>query len=318
MRGVIEARALTKVRGTVVAVQGADFVAHPGRVTAFLGPNGSGKTSTFRLVSGLDRPTSGAVSVHGRPLREWPEPARVLGSLVDGTPVHPTWRVDEHLRVLGATHHLGRRQVERHLRLSGLQEIRSRRGRELSLGMRQRLGVAMATLAQPSSLVLDEPANGLDPQAMRWLRDRLVGHAREGGTVLLSSHLMKEVQHLAEDVVIILGGRIVWSSTLTEFVSRHAQETVVVSGPELARLVEALHRCGATVTRRPGHLEVQGVSRDAVGHAAYATCSEISELRSMLPSLEDVYVDFVDGHRELLPPAETGQDRPHPREQVLV
>lgn len=294
---MIETHRLTKRRGTRTIVDAAELTVCGGRVTAFLGPNGAGKSSTMRMVAGLDRPTSGTALVNGLPIARWARPATVLGSMIDPPAIHPRWRVQEHLRFLAATHDLPRTRVEAVIDECGLDPFRSRRGRELSLGMRQRLGVAMAVLAEPSTLLLDEPMNGLDPEGMRWLRGMLRAHAARGGAVLLSSHQMKEVQEIADDMVVILEGRIVTHRPLSSFVSSQDHRPTVARSPEAGRLECDLERAGVRVARAGDTLTIWGLSSDRVGTLACRLGIPLFELRNDDAALEEVYLDLVEARR---------------------
>ena len=293
MTHAISVRDLTKRHRHVVAVDSATFTAEPSRVTAVLGPNGSGKTSILRIVAGLDRPTTGVAHVGDRLIARHDDPAGVLGALVEGPAVHPSWRAGEHLSILAASLGLSGQRVRHVARECGVEPFGFQRGRSLSLGMRQRLGIAMAVLADPVALILDEPAIGLDPEAMRWLRRLVKEKAASGRTVLFSSHLMAEVEGLADDVVILQAGRVVWSPTLEQFMRAHTVATSVVATLEPDRLSDALARAGAQVRRQSSDLVVTGIEREAVGGVAFSIGTPVTELRSVTPSLEDVYLDFV-------------------------
>ncbi|SER59316.1 ABC-2 type transport system ATP-binding protein [Propionibacterium cyclohexanicum] len=290
---MIETVGLVKVRGQRRVVDDAYLKVAGGRVTAFLGPNGAGKSSTMRLIAGLDRPTAGTALVDGRPIGSWEHPASMLGGLLDPPAIHPRWRVHEHLRYLGATHGLSRSRVTEVVEECGLDGFRDRRGRELSLGMRQRLGIAMAILANPANLMLDEPANGLDPQGMRWLRRLLRHYAEAGAVVLLSSHQMREVQDIADDVAVILNGRIVTHRPIAKFLIGTDQRTVVRT-PDADRLGPAIQRAGGRIVNEPGRLVVVGLSGDQVGRLAFEHQAQLWELHTELAALEDVYLDFID------------------------
>ena len=201
---MIELQQLTKHYGDKVAVDGISAVVRPGVVTGFLGPNGAGKSSTMRMILGLDRPTSGTALVNGRPYVQAPAPLAEVGALLDAKGVDAGRSARNHLLALGATVGIGPRRVDEVLGLVGLSEVASKPAGEFSLGMGQRLGIAAALLADPSVLILDEPVNGLDLDGVRWIRSLLRGFADEGRTVLVSSHLMSEVQQVADRVVIVI------------------------------------------------------------------------------------------------------------------
>lgn len=309
---MIETVGLVKVRGDRRVVDDAYLKVDGGRVTAFLGPNGAGKSSTMRLIAGLDRPTSGRALVNGRPIAAWERPATVLGGLIDPPAIHPRWRVREHLAYLAATHGLGRSRVAEVAEQCGLGGFQHRRGRELSLGMRQRLGIAMAILADPANLMLDEPTNGLDPEGMRWLRALLRNYAAAGAVVLLSSHQMREVQDIADDVAVILGGRIVTHRPLARFLVGTDQRTVVRT-PDADRLAPVVERAGGRVIGDPDRLVVVGLSGDQVGRLAFQHQAQLWELHTETAALEDVYLDFI--NREIA--AESARP-PSPRRALPV
>jgi ABC-2 type transport system ATP-binding protein len=208
---------LTKTYGHVVAVDELSFSAKPGRVTGFLGPNGSGKTTTLRALLGLARPTSGSTTIGGVPYRELRQPARTVGAVIDSMGFHPSRSAAQHLKVLAVASGVGRGRVGEVLGLVGLADAAGRRVGGFSLGMRQRLNLAGALLGDPEVLILDEPLNGLDPEGIRWVRALLRGLASQGTTVLLSSHLLAEVASTVDDVVVIAKGHLVRQSSLAEF-----------------------------------------------------------------------------------------------------
>ncbi len=212
----VRAEHLTKTFGKVTAVHDLTFTAHPGRVTGFLGPNGSGKTTTLRMLLGLVTPTSGKALVNGAPYEHAPDPRRTVGALLEATGFHPGRKAADHLRVIAATARIPDSRVDDVLHQVGLTEAANRRVREFSLGMRQRLGLAAALLGDPPVLLLDEPANGLDPAGMAWLRTLLRDLAREGRTVLLAGHVLSEVARTVDDVVIVSAGRLRYEGPLTD------------------------------------------------------------------------------------------------------
>src|ERR671915_626606 len=239
---MLEVDSLTKRFGATLAVDGLSFKAEPGRVLGFLGPNGAGKTTTLRTLLGLTIPTSGSATVDGRPYRELRDPVRVLGAVLEGPQFHPGRTGRNHLRVLASAAGLPAGRVDEVLKLVELDGAGGRRVKGYSLGMRQRLSLAGALLGDPRGLVLDEPANGLDPQGIRWLRDFLRGRAAEGRTVLISSHVLAEVSQTVDDVVVISRGRVVGQGTLEELAG--ATGTVWVRSFDPDRLRESLRSRG--------------------------------------------------------------------------
>ncbi|SJN12080.1 ABC transporter [Leucobacter sp. 7(1)] len=213
---------LTKRHGSRTVLSDVTFQAHPGRVTGFLGPNGAGKSSTLRVLLGLDRPTLGTALVNGQPYRNLRDPLRTVGSMLDGSGAHPSRSARNHLAWVARSNGIPKTRVNAALEQVGLGSAARTRVGKFSLGMGQRLGLAAALLGEPSALVLDEPVNGLDPEGIRWIRGLLRGHADAGGTVLLSSHLMSEVAEIADDLVVIAGGRIVKTGTVAEVTRGYA------------------------------------------------------------------------------------------------
>ena len=221
----VEVRGLSKRFGPVQAVDDLSFRARPGAVTGFLGPNGSGKSTTLRMVLGLVRPDSGSATLGGRPYGRLRTPTRIAGAVLDNARAHPAMRCIDHLRLHARLGGHPRESAERAAELTGVDTFSSRRARSLSTGMRQRLALATALLGDPEVLILDEPSNGLDPQGMAWLRNFLETFADEGGTVLVSSHVLSELQQVAHDVVIIANGRLIKAGTMSEILSAARSKT---------------------------------------------------------------------------------------------
>ena len=219
---MISIRGLSKRHGPRAVLSDVTFQALPGRITGFLGPNGAGKSSTLRILLGLDRPTAGTALVDGHPYRNLRDPLRTVGSVLDGCGAHRSRTARNHLLWISRASGIPRRRVSEVLDRVGLADAGRTRVGRFSLGMGQRLGLAAALLGEPAALVLDEPVNGLDPQGIRWLRGLLRDHAGAGGTVLLSSHLMSEVAAIADDLVVIAGGRIVAVGTVERVTAGHA------------------------------------------------------------------------------------------------
>ena len=285
---------LTKRFGATLAVDDLSFRATPGRILGFLGPNGAGKTTTLRTLLGLTLPTSGTATVDEQSYRELRDPITVVGAVLEGPQFHPGRTGRNHLRVLAAAAGLPASRVDEVLRLVELEGAGGRRVKGYSLGMRQRLSLAGALLADPRALVLDEPANGLDPQGIRWLRDFLRDRAAEGRTVLISSHVLSEVAQTVDEVVVISRGRLVAEGALEEL-TRDAAAPISVRSPEPERLREALvAQEGVTAELHPpNRLAVHGASLETVGDAAAERGIAIHELFRDQQSLEDVFLQLT-------------------------
>jgi len=289
----LEVRNLTKRFGKTVAVDDLSFSVEAGRVTGFLGPNGAGKTTTMRALLGLVRPSEGEALVEGQPPVEMDEPLRTIGAALEATAFHPGRSGRNHLRVLAASAGIPRSRVEEVLEMVELSGAANRRIKGYSLGMRQRLALAAALLGEPRILILDEPANGLDPQGMRWLRDLLREQAAVGRTVLVSSHLLSEVAQTAEQLVVIREGRLVAEASLDEFTTGPAsQMRVRSSDPE--SLATALTSRGAKVNRdSDGALLVRGLDGKEIGNLALTDGVAIYELAPMRSSLEERFLEVT-------------------------
>jgi ABC-2 type transport system ATP-binding protein len=289
----ISVQGLTKRFGDVLAVDHLTFDVDPGTVTGFLGPNGAGKTTTLRMLLGLVAPTSGTATIDGRPYRELVDPARRVGAVLEASGFHPGRSARDHLRVLATAAGLPSGRVGEVLGQVGLTGAGRRRVGGFSLGMRQRLGLAAALLGDPEVLVLDEPANGLDPEGVRWLRDLVRGLADQGRTVLVSSHLLAEVAQTVDQVVIIDRGRLVARSSLAALTAG-ADRTVRVRTPQPEALRGLLVARGATVTPDgPDRLVVGGVTAEQVGQAAAAGGVVLHEMRFERSNLEDVFLELT-------------------------
>ena len=296
MPAVLSAVGLTKRYGELTAVSDLCFALEDGTVTGFLGPNGAGKTTTMRMFLGLAEPTAGRALVFGRPYAELERPGTRVGAVLEAVDLHPGRTGRDHLRVLAPVAHVPTRRVEEVLVLVDLKDAADRRVREYSLGMRQRLSLAGALLGDPELLVLDEPANGLDPEGVRWLRDFLRAYASEGRTVFVSSHLLAEVAQTVDQVVIINRGRLVLESPLSELTAR-VTGIVRVEAARPDDLEAALHRAGLATERENGTLQVQGVSAERIGQIALAEQIELRELVAESSSLEDVFLELTAGEK---------------------
>ena len=294
MPHAIEVAGLTKRFGSVTAVDDLSFTVDEGRVTGFLGPNGAGKTTTLRMLLGLVNPTSGAATVHGQQFTTLSDPVRTVGAVLDGGMLHPGRSGRNHLRTLGRAAGIGNQRVEELLELVALKDAAHRRAGGYSLGMRQRLGLAAALLGDPKVLVLDEPANGLDPQGIRWLRDFLRRLAGEGRAVLVSSHVLAEVSQTADDVVVIAKGKSVRQGPLQEILASSGRDGGVrVSGPDVRKLGDILYSQGARVSGDATQITVSDRSGVDVGRVIAEHQLVISELVSVGGSLEDVYFELT-------------------------
>jgi len=291
---VIEISHLTKRYGKVLAVDDLSFRAEPGRVTGFLGPNGAGKTTTLRALVALLHPTSGSATVLGRPYPALERPAHSVGAILESNAFHPGRTGRNHLRTIARSAGIGDARVDEVLGLVDLQGAAGRRTKGYSLGMKQRLSLAGALLGDPQVLVLDEPANGLDPQGIRWLRDLLRSLAAEGRAVLVSSHVLSEVAQLADDVVIIAKGRLITQAQVKDVLAGAGRGTRVRS-PERDRLLAALEQQG--IAARP--VGDDGLSVDAeaaaVGETAAAERIVLHELGSDAGTLEEVFLELTEG-----------------------
>ncbi len=292
---MLEVDSLTKRFGATLAVDGLSFKAEPGRVLGFLGPNGAGKTTTLRTLLGLTIPTSGSATVDGRPYRELSDPVRVLGAVLEGPQFHPGRSGRNHLRVLASAAGLPASRVDEVLRLVELDGAGRRRVKGYSLGMRQRLSLAGALLGDPRALVLDEPANGLDPQGIRWLRDFLRARAAEGRTVLVSSHVLAEVAQTVDEVVVVSHGKLIAQGTVEELTAGTAAP-VWVRSPARDRLREALRSKEVAAEDGQGDwLSVRGASLELVGDTAAEHGIAVHELYRQSQSLEDVFLQLTQG-----------------------
>ncbi len=291
---MIEAEALTKRYGAKTAVDGLSFTVRPGRVTGFLGPNGAGKSTTMRLIVGLDAPTSGRVTVRGRRYADHPAPLAELGSLLEAKAVHTGRSAAKHLMALAHTHGIPRRRVAEVIDMVGLAEVAGKRVGGFSLGMGQRLGLAVALLGDPAVVMLDEPVNGLDPEGVRWIRDLLRRLAAEGRTVFLSSHLMSEMAQTADHLIIIGQGRLLADTTVPELLRAAGVGTLRVVSPEAARLRELLAGQGVAIAApAPDTLELTGLDGRRVGLTAAEHGIPLFELVPGQASLEDAYMELT-------------------------
>jgi ABC-2 type transport system ATP-binding protein len=287
---VIEIRDLTKRFGTVTAVDRVSFSVEQGSVVGFLGPNGAGKTTTLRMLLGLVAPTSGTAYIHGRRYRDIANPSRVVGAVLESSNPYPGRTAANHLRIQAMIGRIPPSRIDEVLDLVDLTNAAGRRVGQFSLGMRQRLGLAAALLGDPEVLILDEPANGLDPEGVHWLRGLLQRLAADGRTVLVSSHILAEVAQTVDTVVILDRGRLVSHSTLADLISSSGT-SIAVRTPQASDLAAALVADGATIQAEHGEwLTVTGATPERIGTLAAAHGIPIFETNSHAPDLEDVFL----------------------------
>jgi ABC-2 type transport system ATP-binding protein len=294
MATMIAAENLTKYYGEQRAVDELSFTVRPGVVTGFLGPNGSGKSTTMRLILELDAPSSGHVTVNGKHYRDHPAPLHEVGALLEARSVHTGRSAYNHLLALAQTHGIGRGRVDELIDLVGLHDVARRRAGKFSLGMGQRLGIAAALLGDPSTVMLDEPVNGLDPEGILWVRHLLRGLAAEGRTVFVSSHLMSEMALTADHLIVIGRGRKIADMSTEEFIRQASGGLVLVRTPQAAELDALLSGPDVTVTAAgPVLLEVRGLTAVQIGEAAAANQLVLHELTPQQASLEEAFMTLT-------------------------
>jgi ABC-2 type transport system ATP-binding protein len=291
-QGMIEIEHISKRYGEKLAVDDISFVVKPGTVTGFLGPNGAGKSTTMRMIVGLDAPSGGTIRVNGAAYRDFQAPLHEVGAMLEARAIHTGRSAYNHLLAMAQTHGIGRARVEEVIEMVGLGSVARKRAGGFSLGMGQRLGIASALLGDPQTVILDEPANGLDPEGILWIRTLLKQLAAEGRTVFLSSHLMSEMAQTAEHLVIVGRGRVIADTTVEEVVSQASVgATVHVRSPQAPALRDALAGEGVRIQSREREtLEVHGLSAERIGELAAQRALILHELTPQRASLEDAYM----------------------------
>jgi ABC-2 type transport system ATP-binding protein len=290
---MIVARELTKIYGTKAAVDGISFTVEPGRVTGFLGPNGAGKSTTMRMILGLDRPSAGSVIVNGHRYADSPAPLREVGALLEARALHPGRTARDHLRWLAVSNRIPAARVDEVLGLVGLEEVAGKRVGTFSLGMGQRLGIAVALLGDPPVVILDEPVNGLDPEGIRWVRNLARQLAGEGRTVFVSSHLMSEMALTADHLVVIGRGTVLADCSMPDFIAGHASSYVRVQSPQRGEVADLLRRHGLDVAVHEEELRVQGLDAPAIGELVGTSGFYLHELTLVRSSLEDAFMTLT-------------------------
>lgn len=317
---MITASGLRKRYGDTVAVDQLTFDVKPGVVTGFLGPNGAGKSTTMRLMLDLDH-GDGETRFDGRRFRDIRDPMNEIGAVLEAKAFHPTRTARNHLRMLAAANRIPDSRVDEVLGIVGLTDVKSKKPKGFSLGMAQRLGLAQALLGDPQVLILDEPANGLDPHGIHWLRDVLKSLAAQGRTVFVSSHLLAEMALMADELVVIGRGKMIYNGSMAEFVQTFTKQNVVVRSPAAETFAESLRREGADVEPRDdGSLLVSGLEAAAVGELAFRDGVTLHELAMHTASLEQAFISATGASEEYVAHdiAEvlgTGMDQPITPEQ---
>jgi ABC-2 type transport system ATP-binding protein len=291
---LIEIEDLTKRYGRKLAVDRLSFEVRGGRVTGFLGPNGAGKSTTMRVALGLDSPTGGRVTINGRPYRSLGAPLRTVGSLLDARAMHGGRSAYNHLLWMAQSNGMTAKRVNEVLEMVGLSSVANKRTKGFSLGMGQRLGIAAAMLGDPEVLLLDEPVNGLDTEGIRWIRDLMKRLAAEGRTILLSSHLMSEMELTADHLIVIGRGRLIADTSMREFIEHNSQAVTIVRSPEIHKLKEALEPSGGSVQPDlEGAWAVRGHDAATIGDIASAQGIALHELTPRFSSLEEIYTQMT-------------------------
>jgi ABC-2 type transport system ATP-binding protein len=291
---MIVTHGLTKRYGSTAAVSDLSFAVTPGAVTGFLGPNGSGKSTTMRMIMGLDNPSSGTAYINGKSYAELEWPLREVGALLDAKAFHPARTAYNHLLFLAQTNSIPRSRIEEVLDIVGLTSVAHQRAGKFSLGMGQRLGIAVALLGDPGVLLFDEPINGLDPEGIRWVRFLLRDLAAQGRTVFVSSHLINEMALTAERLVVIGKGTLIAETSVREFTDQSSSESVRIVAPAPETLIAVLDHAGARVTmEHDGSVSVTGLSNVEIGDLAASHSLTLHELTPVRASLEDAFMELT-------------------------
>jgi ABC-2 type transport system ATP-binding protein len=292
---MIEARGLSKRYGTKLAVNNLSFHIQPGTVTGFLGPNGAGKSTTMRMILGLDTPDAGTVTIGGKRYADVPYPMHEVGALLDAKAVHGGRSAYNHLLCLAQTNGIGRKRVDEVIGLVGLTDVAKQRSKGFSLGMGQRLGIAATLLGDPAVLMYDEPVNGLDPEGILWIRNLMKALAAEGRTVFVSSHLMSEMEHTADHLIVIGRGQLLADCSMGEFIEHSSGQSVRVRSPQADDLAKAITTAGGRVSPgdAAGVLSVQGVTAEQIGDIAFDRGVRLHELAVVRASLETAFMELT-------------------------
>ncbi|MDB5170516.1 MAG: export transporter ATP-binding protein [Candidatus Saccharibacteria bacterium] len=294
---MIAASKLTKVYKKKLAVDDLSFTVHTGKVTGFLGPNGAGKSTTMRLMLGLDR-GKGHTTFDGKALHEYKQPSKTVGILLEAKAFHPTRTAHNHLRILAEAGNVPSARIDEVLAMVGLQEVANKRPGKFSLGMSQRLGIAAAILGQPKYLLLDEPANGLDPEGIAWLRQFIKDYADQGNAVFVSSHLLSEMALMADNIVVIGKGKLIADTSIDKLIADSSQSGVFVRADNLHELEKAFKKIGVKYQKVGAGLRVSDHTTDAVGKLAFAAGTAVLELTNHSASLEEAFLELTADSQE--------------------
>jgi ABC-2 type transport system ATP-binding protein len=295
---MIQVEGISKRYKKKLAVDNLSFTAETGKVTGFLGPNGAGKSTTMRLMLGLDN-GAGSTTFDGKKLYEYAKPSSIVGILLEAKAFHPTRSARQHLRILADAGGIDPKRVDEVLAEVGLTDVARKGPGKFSLGMSQRLGIAAALLGKPKYLMLDEPANGLDPEGIAWLREFLKNYADQGNGVFVSSHLLSEMALMADDVVVIGKGKLIADTSIRELIADSGHSSVLVRSPKLSQLERILKGSKKAVTTKSGSsLNVSGMKTDEIGKLAFASGIPIYELAPQAASLEEVFLEITAGSEE--------------------
>jgi ABC-2 type transport system ATP-binding protein len=294
---MIKASNLSKKYRKKIAVDDLSFEVETGKVTGFLGPNGAGKSTTMRLMLGLDN-GKGSTLYDGKKLREYPEPSKVVGILLEAKAFHPTRSARNHLKILATAGSIPLSRIDEVLDIVGLKDVAKKKPGKFSLGMSQRLGIAAAILGKPKYLLLDEPANGLDPEGIAWLRDFLKKYAAEGNAVFVSSHLLSEMSQMADNIIVIGKGKLIVDTSINKLLAGNSASTVFVRAGKLSDLEKALAKANINFVKKDQGLSVAGTKTDEIGKLAFANKITILELAPHKASLEEVFLELTEGSEE--------------------
>lgn len=294
---MIVAKNLSKKYKDKYAVNDISFEIETGKVTGFLGPNGAGKSTTMRLMLGLDN-GQGSTLFDDKKLHEYKNPSQAIGILLEAKAFHPTRTARNHLRVLAAASNVPDKRVDEVLKMVGLSDVANKRPGKFSLGMSQRLGIAAAILGEPKYLILDEPANGLDPEGIAWLRKFIKNYAKNGNAVLVSSHLLSEMAQMADNVIVIGKGKLIASTSVKELIKGSAHKSTFVRSNQLSKLSSALKKSNKEINEVDDGISVIGATTDEVGEIAYASNIELLELSPRKASLEEAFLELTADSQE--------------------